>query len=141
MGLSHWDIDHVFLDCFYEGDVGDDFKVTAVTECRWQYLSAKIKWYLPSAIRHDRTTLDKILVHELCHVLLSPEQSLVDARIQHDATAKQLKDIEHQLLADRNYEQLELSTEMACRAIWKAWEDWENLPYEVDADLLEDDPT
>jgi hypothetical protein len=100
IGLAHFDITHVFLDSYYGDDGEEDFKVTAVTESRWQYLQAKIKWYLPSAVRHDAARLEEILVHELCHVLLAPEQTHMKAR---------------------HSEHLELATEMVARAVLAGW--------------------
>ena len=120
LGLGHWSIVHVYLDT-YEGESGDDFKTTAVCESRWQYLQAKIKWYLPSAVRHDDDELERVLVHELCHVLLAPEQCLVDSRLAHDSSHTAFTDPEVDALAERNYEHLELATEMTARALLRAW--------------------
>lgn len=117
MLLSHWHIEHVFLDSYFGDDGEEDFKVTATTESRWQYFQAKIKWYLPSAIRHDDDELERVLVHELCHVMLAAEQVLVDARLNSDADREQFTNSEHALLVERNYEHLEHATEMAARAI------------------------
>jgi hypothetical protein len=122
MGLDHVNIEHVFLDSFFGDDGEDDFKVTAVTEVRWQYLEARVKWYLLSAVRHDDQRLDHVLVHELCHVLLAPEQVLIDARLAGDADRDRFTDSEHALLVERNYEHLEMATEMTARAIRAAWD-------------------
>lgn len=121
MGLNHWEIEHVFLDSFYGDDSPEDFKVTAITESRWQYMQARIKWYTPSAVRHGDEELEKILVHELCHVLLAPEQCLVDTKTSHDVAHSQYLGSEADALWERNYEHLELSTEMAARAIMAGW--------------------
>lgn len=123
MNLLHWDIEHVFLDSFYGDDGDEDFKVTAITESRWQYMQAKIKWYLPSAVRHGDKELEKVLVHELCHVLLAPEQALIDTKTHHDITHTQMLGSEADALWERNYEHLELATEMVTRAIMAGWED------------------
>lgn len=117
MLLGHWHVEHVFLDSYFGDDGEEDFKVTATTESRWQYFQAKIKWYLPSAIRHDDEELERVLVHELCHVMLAAEQVLIDARLASDANRDRFTDNEHALLVDRNYEHLEHATEMAARAI------------------------
>lgn len=112
--LGEWEIEHVFLDSFYGDETGDDFKVTAVCEARHQYYMAKIKWYLPSTVRHTDEHLEKTLVHELCHVLLAAEQSVVDRLALvggHEADA----------LIEIYAELRETSTELACRAYWKAW--------------------
>lgn len=121
MNLAHWDIDHIYLDSYFGDDGEDDYKVTAITECRWQYLQARIKWYLPSAVRHDDETLEKVLVHELCHVLLSPEQALVDTQIIHSSARNSYSTSEHDALAERNYEHIELATEMTTKAIMNGW--------------------
>jgi hypothetical protein len=121
MGLSHFNVEHVFLDSFLGEDGEEDFKITATTESRWNYMLAKIKWYLPSAVRHSDETLEHTLVHELTHVLLSPEQVLIDARLQMHSDAEGLSEAEFLLLRDSYYEHLELATEMAAKAIYAGW--------------------
>lgn len=123
MGLDHWEINHVFIDSFYDDESGEDFKVTAITESRWQYMQGKIKWYIPSAVRHADDELEKILVHELCHILLAPEQALVDTSTQNNITLGQYIDSEANALWERNYEHLELATELTARAIMAGWKD------------------
>ena len=123
MGLDHWDIEHVFLDSFYGDDGEEDFKVTAITESRWQYMQARIKWYLPSAVRHGDAELEKVLVHELSHVLLAPEQALVDTKTHHDTSNTSLLATEADALWERNYEHLELATEMVTRAVMAGWQE------------------
>lgn len=101
MGLGHIDIRHVFLDEFYaEDDEEGAHKTTAVTESKWQYLFAEIKWYLRSAVRADDEQLEKTLVHELAHVALDPEQCEI---------------------ASKHAAQMELATENMFRAVWNGW--------------------
>lgn len=100
IGLSHFSIRHSFVDAFFGDEDAGDVKTTAVTNVRWQYLEARIVWYLPSAVRHEDEYLERTLVHELCHVLLSPEQADIPGK---------------------HSEKLELSTEMVARALWIAW--------------------
>lgn len=114
MRLGEWELEHVYLDSFFGDDGEEDFKVTACCEARWNYYMAKIKWFLPSAVRHDEDHLEQTLVHELCHVLLSAEQSVVDelSRVGgHEADA----------LTELYASLRETSTELASRALWKAW--------------------
>ena len=118
--LSHWHIDHAFLDSYFGDDGEEDFKITATTEGRWNYFQAKIKWYMPSAIRHNLDEIERCLVHELCHVILLPEQVLIDVTLETEAEG--LENNQADSLTERYHELLELSTEMATRAIWKAWE-------------------
>lgn len=122
MGLSHFDIEHAFLDSFFGDDGEEDFKVTATTEVRWNYLTAKVKWYLPSAVRHDEEMLEKTLVHELCHVLLSSEQALIDNRLA-ESTALPSTATQYEQLQNTYYERMELSTEMVTKALWRAYSD------------------
>jgi hypothetical protein len=123
MGLMHWDIEHVFIDSYYDDSSGEDFKVTAITESRWQYMQARIKWYLPSAVRHNNEELEKVLVHELCHVLLAPEQALIDTKTTNDLYHSHSLGSDADALWERNYEHLELATEMTTKAIMAGWED------------------
>lgn len=118
LGLTHWDIQHTYLDTYYDTD---EHKVTATTHAQWQYMDANINWYLPSAVRHNDETLEKILIHELVHVLLSPEQTLVDTEIVHGSSHGQYNETQTNALVERNYEHIELSTEMVTKAIWNAY--------------------
>lgn len=121
LGLDHWDIQHTHIDTYFGDDNGQDHKVTATTHAQWQYMDANIKWYLPSAVRHDDETLEKILVHELVHVLLAPEQTLVDTEIVHGSSHGQYNETQTNALVERNYEHIELSTEMVTKALLTAW--------------------
>lgn len=76
LGLSAYEIEIVYLDSFDpEEDQDGDFHTCMCCEVKWHYEMAKIKVYLPSAVRFDDEELEKTLVHELCHILLSPEQA------------------------------------------------------------------
>lgn len=124
LGIGHYDIEHVYLDSFYDGgDSGDDFKVTATTEGRWNYLQAKVKWYLPSMVRHTDEENEKILVHELCHVLLMPEQELLDYKLQSIASDDERNPTENEFDAIQSlyYERLEMATEQTAKAFWRAY--------------------
>ena len=120
MGLNHVEISHVFLDSQFGDGTSDDFLVTAVCETRWNYLQAKIKWFLPSAVRHPATTLEDTLVHELCHVLLAPEQALLEVKLEE--IRGQTTGDEYDRVQAFMYERMEMATELASRAILKAWE-------------------
>lgn len=120
MVLQHWEIEHAFLDSYFGDDGEEDFKITATTESRPDYWQAKIKWYLPSAVRHDSTHIEKTLVHELCHVLLSPEQVLIDARLDL-STSDGVANGEFEMLQTMFYGRLESATEAVTKALWKAY--------------------
>lgn len=121
MGLGDFEIEHVFLDSYEGGVSADDFAITACAESRWNYKQAKIKWYLPSAVRHSDETLEGTLVHELCHVLLSPEQDLIDIELEKAAREHEQTSDEFDQLVDQFYQRLEMATEMAARAIQRGW--------------------
>lgn len=99
MGLTAWSIRHVFLESFDWGDAPDDFKTTASAEARWNYEQAKVKWLLPSAVRHSDAELERTVVHELMHIVLAPEQ-------EHVKVSK--------------WENIELATERAAKALLRA---------------------
>lgn len=114
MGLSHWEIRQVFLDSVDETE--GEYATTAETIARWSYLQAKIKWYLPNAVRRTDRQLEETLVHELCHVVLSPEQTLVIDRLVEGSDGTE-QDKAHGLMMDR----VELSTEQMTRALVRAY--------------------
>lgn len=100
LGLAHWEIQHIFLDEFDGDDPNGNLKVTAYTEVRWNYEQAEIRWYLPSAARATDSEIERVVVHELVHVLLSPEQADIP---------------------DKHAEKMELSTERVTRAFLNIW--------------------
>lgn len=117
MGLNHYQINHKFLDTLYD----DDPAVTAITETRWQYMTANIKWYLPSAIRSNPDQLIEVLVHELVHVALAPEQTLIDERLTQHNAENPMTEHEWGALQTAYYERLELATETITRMIINAY--------------------
>lgn len=114
MQLGDYLLEHAFLDSYFGDDGEEDFKITATTETRPQYLQAKIKWYLPSAVRHEADVLEHTLVHELCHVLLGPEQGILQELRN--------SDLPHgDKVADLYAYQLENVTERVCRVLVGAY--------------------
>lgn len=119
LGLSHWEIDHVFLDSYQgEDQAGSEFHCAGVTEARPQYFQAKVKYYLPSLVRLNLHELERLVVHELTHVLLAFEQNLLDPeelpKLADAANAA--SDYIRDLMSDR----LETSTEMVTKALLSA---------------------
>lgn len=81
---------------------------------RWQYREADIIFYLPRIAEEDDKTIEQIVVHELCHVLLAPIS--VNMENLNDAYQVQVN---------------ELATEMVTKAlVWvrKAGEDTKKSP-------------
>lgn len=121
LGLGQWEIEHVYLEEFYHEDSGDDFKVTATTQTRWNYEQAKIAYYLPSAIRHNDKYLERVEVHELFHVILSPEQELLYDKKDSLSSNNAFTDPENEMLQAQFDQRLELATERATKAALAGW--------------------
>lgn len=120
-GISHWEIRHVFLDSFFGDDGEEDFKITAVTEARWNYEQAKVKWYLPSAVRHSLEYIEFVLVHENVHIMLAAEQTIPSK------LAEAIGSIDESWF-DAQHEKIELGTEKVARALWRAYNPGKPLP-------------
>lgn len=121
MGLAHFEIEHNFVDAYYENDNEDNMKITAYAETRWNYQMARITWFMRSAVNKNPEQIERVLVHELSHVLLAPEQVLVDAKLYEIASSEQSTSSELDALADQYYERLEMSTENVTRALVRAF--------------------
>ncbi len=117
MGLSFFEIENVFLDTL---DPSDPLLV-ASCEVLWNYMTATIKWYLPKLVQRPIEEVEKFGVHELCHILLASEQSLIDTRLQERTSADNLSESEATVLQDLYYERLEHATELTARALLRAW--------------------
>lgn len=52
----------------------DEPATAAIAECHWQYRQGKITFYLPVLLGNDYDGIKRIVVHELCHFLVSPIQ-------------------------------------------------------------------
>lgn len=48
-----------------------DGETAARTLSSWQYKNATITWFLPLLAQHDDDTVERTVVHEFCHILLS----------------------------------------------------------------------
>jgi hypothetical protein len=48
-----------------------DNDTAARTLSSWQYKNATITWFLPLLAQYDDDTVERTVVHEFCHVLLS----------------------------------------------------------------------
>jgi hypothetical protein len=48
-----------------------DGEVAARTSSSWQYKDATITWFLPHLVNQSDDTVERTVVHEFCHILLS----------------------------------------------------------------------
>jgi hypothetical protein len=76
LGLLWWEIDINFYDDPGEivkhfRDPGEDYTVAAVTYVKWIYASASIDVNLPAFTGLDQDKIERIVVHECCHVLVN----------------------------------------------------------------------
>lgn len=117
--LGHWEIEHAFIDSYFGDDGEEDFKITACTESRPAYWQAKIKWYLPSAVRHDPEKLEKTLVHELVHVVLSVEQQHIEVRFETSDVV--VSSTEQDAITKLLMNDIESATEAVTKALWAAY--------------------
>lgn len=102
LGLDNWILTTTFVATERFSD--DDELTPAECKPAWQYLRAELLFFLPILVTYGDTAIDRLVLHEQCHVLLAAEQA-------------NLKPSE----SDR----MELSTEMTARALWVAWgESW-----------------
>ena len=83
LGLARWRDTVQFVDRFKD----DDDKGAIGAECvvRWPYRRYLIYIYMPVIAAYEDETLEQLIVHELCHVLLDPlccndvEQDTIEA--------------------------------------------------------------
>ncbi len=139
MGLDHFEISHHYLDassdlmlgtrpkdrpgsvrCGY-GALGET-TYTAFVETRWNYQMASVYFILPSTIQWDQTRLDQTIVHEYTHILLAPEQYLLELAIEDEWSRNAMQQGDLDTLAALYYERLEMATENAARAVYSAHE-------------------
>ncbi len=64
MGLGWFKVD-------FEWSRLENGEVAANTLSSWQYKAATITWYLPHIAKYDDDTIERCVVHEFAHVLLS----------------------------------------------------------------------
>lgn len=76
LGLNWWDLEVVYYDApgeivqrFRQADNGD--VVPAFVNANWMYADAKISVNLPAFDEMDAGKIERIVVHELCHILVN----------------------------------------------------------------------
>lgn len=94
LGVAHWDVE-VWYYRELLGPPGPTYRTFMVTNTRWEYMLAIIKVDLTSTIGASSDSIEHMIIHEFCHVLM-------DEMKNHD------KDSDH---AERVAEQL-------AKAIW-----------------------
>ncbi|NDB60902.1 hypothetical protein EB001_21025 [bacterium] len=73
MNLGHYIIENTFLDITHPNDES----IIAETTSNWQYLEANINWYMDKVITLRKNALERTVVHELSHVLISPMENQI----------------------------------------------------------------
>lgn len=73
LGLRWWKIDVVWdraTHCDSDPPGGSEH-CAAHVKCRWEYLEATVTFHLLQLIEQKDDDLEKVIVHELCHVLVN----------------------------------------------------------------------
>ena len=70
LGLWNWHLDVEWSDNDKDGIV-ENTEILAHTYVSWQYLDYKITFYLKSFVDKDDEEVEKVVIHEMCHVLVS----------------------------------------------------------------------
>lgn len=139
MGLSHVEIEHHYLDassdlvlgshpknrpgvvrCSY-GSAGN-LQYTAFVETRWNYQTADVYFFLPSAIQWDLPRIDQICVHEYSHILCASEQYLLESKLEEIAANEQMTSGDFDIVTTLYYERMEMSTENVARAVYAGYD-------------------
>lgn len=72
LGLNNWAITYEYWrDPLKEVPKGSSFGTAALTETQWEYMQAIIQFDLGMTASMDDSTLERLFVHEVCHVLLA----------------------------------------------------------------------
>ncbi len=68
-GLDGWVVCHTW---YRDGSAGEEYrKATARADCSWEYIHVMFHWNLQSIAVHDDKEVDRIVRHEICHVLVN----------------------------------------------------------------------
>ena len=87
LGLLWWSVDIDYYDdsAEFPGGTGSgDSRVVARVWAQWEYLQAKIAINVPEVAQMDDDKLERVLVHELCHILVSEMRADPDACTDHE---------------------------------------------------------
>jgi len=75
LGLDRWDIDITWQESRHPEDT--DSSTLMDTTALWEYMTATIRVFLPPCIALEDDDLEKAVVHELVHCLVSPMEQVV----------------------------------------------------------------
>ena len=87
LGLLWWQVDTLYYDdpAEFPGGAGHgDSHIVARVWAQWEYLTAKIAINVPEVAQMDDDKLERVLVHELCHILVSEMRADPDACTDHE---------------------------------------------------------
>jgi len=75
LGLRWWHVSLTIItdpqeinEAFRDSEYGS---VVATSHADWRYLDAEIKVNMPALAREDKSEIERVIVHELCHVLVN----------------------------------------------------------------------
>lgn len=87
LGLKWWNIN---IRYFREplpissGDAAAGWQCNAKAEAKWEYLSATVSFNLPAIEGADDEELERIVVHEFCHVLVHEMREWAPEEVSRD---------------------------------------------------------
>ena len=79
LGLNH----HVLYLLYDRERKQDEYNTAATTTTAWQYRLGHITFYTPATIENDDRQLEHIVLHEICHVLISPASQATEDNSEH----------------------------------------------------------
>ena len=68
---------------YSEGELAGEPSTCATTTALWQYRDASLMFYLPACALLDDDELERVVVHELVHVLNNPIETHLKGREEH----------------------------------------------------------
>jgi hypothetical protein len=80
-----------------------------------------VYFFLWSAVNWEKARLLKVLYHEYGHILLAPEQYLLESKLEEIASAEEMASTDFDILARLYYERMEMATENVARAVYDGW--------------------
>ena len=87
LGLHRWAVDYEYCR---EGlptksdDAKDNYVSTATATVRWQYHDATIRFNVPELAECSDTKIERIVIHEMMHVLVNEMRDTSDDWLKHE---------------------------------------------------------
>lgn len=70
LGLLYWEIDNVYDRDGEDDEATGNLSTIAIADVEWDYLKARIHWYMKEVIRASDRDLEVTFVHECIHIIM-----------------------------------------------------------------------